>query len=134
MGNRDVFDGDASVFAEVPKMVPVNVVPRSVIMLFGRLTAFFAVVETSGLYLIHLENLSMVMYTYRKTTWRWPKRPDHVQSPASKRPRSWDGLQFLCQHVDLLGKKLTSFTMSDEVFCIRDGRVPVKTSSESFTD
>ena len=29
-------------------------------------TAFFAVAETSGLYLIHLENLSMAMYTYRK--------------------------------------------------------------------
>ena len=76
MGNGDVFDKDASIFAEVPKMVTVNVVLRSVIMLFGRpnlwmissksSTAFFAVAETSDLYLIHLENLSMATYTYRK--------------------------------------------------------------------
>ena len=51
-----------------------------------------------------------------ETTKRWLKRPDHVQSQACERPGSWDGLQFLCRHVDLLGKKLTSFTTSDEVF------------------
>ena len=76
MGNGDVFDKDASIFAEVPKMVTVNVVLRSVMMLFGRpnlwmissksSTAFFAVTETSGLYSIHLENLLMVTYTYQK--------------------------------------------------------------------
>ena len=58
------------------KWCPVNVVPRSVIMLFERLnlwmisskssTAFFAVAESSGLYSIHLENLSMATYMYRK--------------------------------------------------------------------
>ena len=31
-----------------------------------RLTAFFVVAEKSGLYLIHLENLLMATYTYRK--------------------------------------------------------------------
>ena len=40
----------------------------------------------------------------------------------------------LCQHVYLLGEKLASFTTSDEVFYIDDGRGPIKTSSESFTD
>ena len=45
-------------------------------MLFGRLnlcmisskrsTTFFEVAEMSGLYSIHLENLSMATYTYRK--------------------------------------------------------------------
>ena len=49
-------------------------------------------------------------------------------------PRSWDGLQFLRWHVYLLGEKLTSFTMSDEVFYVDDGRGPIKTSSESFVD
>ena len=34
----------------------------------------------------------------------------------------------------LLDEKLISFTMSDEVFCIGDGRGLVKTSSESFAD
>ena len=34
----------------------------------------------------------------------------------------------------LLDEKLTSFTMSDEVFYIRDGCGPVKASLESFVD
>ena len=34
----------------------------------------------------------------------------------------------------LLGEKLTSFTMSNEVFCIGDGHGLVKTSSKSFAD
>ena len=34
----------------------------------------------------------------------------------------------------LLGEKLTSFIMSDEVFYVGDGRGPIKTSSESFAD
>jgi len=36
--------------------------------------------------------------------------------------------------VYLLGEKLTSFTTSDDVFCVGDGLGPVKTSSESFVD
>ena len=70
----------------------------------------------------------------RKTTWRRLERPDHVQSPACKRPRSWDGLQFLRRHVYFLGEKWTAFTMSDMVFYIGDGRGPIKTCSESFAD
>ena len=38
------------------------------------------------------------------------------------------------RHVYLLGEKLASFTTSNEVFCIGDGRGPVKPSSESFAD
>jgi hypothetical protein len=38
------------------------------------------------------------------------------------------------QHVYLLGEKLASFTMTDDVFCIGDGRGPIKTSSESFAN
>ena len=34
-----------------------------------------------------------------KTAWRGLERPNHVESPACKRLRSWDGLQFLRQHV-----------------------------------
>ena len=76
MGNGDVFDGDASVFIEVPKMmaskrsseVGDNAVweTKSMDDVSKSSIAFFAVAETSGLYLIHLENLSMVTYTYRK--------------------------------------------------------------------
>jgi len=69
-----------------------------------------------------------------KTTWRRLERSDYVQSPACKRLGSWDGLQFLCRHVYLRGKKLASFTTSDKVFSIGDGRGPVKTSLESFAD
>ena len=49
-------------------------------------------------------------------------------------PGNWDGLQLLCRHVYLFGKKLASFTTSDEVFDIRDGHGPVKTSSKSFAN
>ena len=76
MGNRDVFDGDASVFAEVPEMmtsecnseVGDNAVreTESVDDIFEELDCLLAVAETRGLYSIHLENLSMATYTYRK--------------------------------------------------------------------
>jgi len=69
-----------------------------------------------------------------ETSKSWLERPDHVQSPACEGPRCVDGLKGLCWHMYLLGKKLTSFTMLDEVFCIGDGRGPVKTSSKSFAD
>jgi hypothetical protein len=52
------------------KLLPVNVDPRSVMMLLGRLkrwiisssssAAFFSVPETKGLYSIHLKNLSIM--------------------------------------------------------------------------
>ena len=69
-----------------------------------------------------------------ETFWRRFKRPDHIQSPACEWPGSWDGLQFLCRYVYLLGKKLAPLTSSNKVFCIGDGRGPVKTCSESFAD
>ena len=79
MGNRDVFDGDASVFVEVPKVMAskcssevsdnaVREIESMDDILEKSSTAFFGVAKTSGLYSIHLENLSMVTYTYQK----WP--------------------------------------------------------------
>ena len=75
MGNGDVFDGDALVFIEVPKVmankrsfeVGDDAIreTKSVDDVFEELDCF-AVAETSGLYSIHLENLSMATYTYRK--------------------------------------------------------------------
>ena len=69
-----------------------------------------------------------------ETCWRRLERPDHVQSLACERPGNWDGLQFLCRYVYLLGEKLASFTASNEVFYIGDGCGPVKTDSKSFAD
>ena len=69
-----------------------------------------------------------------ETTRRWLKRANHVQSPACKGPGSWNGLQLLCQHVYLLGKKLTSFIVSYKVFGIGDGCGLVETRLESLAD
>ena len=76
MGNRDIFDGDASVFTKVPKMmtnecsskVGDNAVreTESVDDIFEELDCLLSVAETSSLYSIHLENLSMATYTYWK--------------------------------------------------------------------
>ena len=64
------------VFVEVPKVmaskcsseVGDDVVweTESVDDIFEELNCFLRVAETSGLYSIHLENLSMAMYTYQK--------------------------------------------------------------------
>ena len=76
MGNGDVFNGDAPVFTEVPKVMASkhsseigdNAVWETEFVddIFEELDCFLAVAETSGLYSIHLENLSMATYTYRK--------------------------------------------------------------------
>ena len=74
MGNRDVFDGDASVLAEVPKVmaskrsakVRDNAVreTESVDDIFEELDCFLC--SSRDERFIFLENLSMVTYTYRK--------------------------------------------------------------------
>jgi len=77
MGNEYVFDEDASTFVEIPKMVTSECSSEvgddavreteSVDDIFEELNCFFAVAEMSSLYSIHLEKLSMAMYTYRKS-------------------------------------------------------------------
>ena len=80
MGNGDILNEDAPVFVQVPKMMAskrgsevgdnaaweTKPVYDICMISSKRSTAFFAVAETSGLYSIHLENLSMAMYTYQK--------------------------------------------------------------------
>ena len=76
MGNGDIFNGDATVFAEVPEVmaskcsseVGDDVVweTKSMDDIFKEVDRLLAVAKTSGLYSIHLENLSMATYTYQK--------------------------------------------------------------------
>ena len=69
MGNRDVFDGDALVFAEVPKMVASECsseVGGNVVRETESMDDIFEELECRDLYSIHLENLSMAMYMYQK--------------------------------------------------------------------
>ena len=143
MGNRDIFDGDASVFAEVPKMmtsecgseVGDNAIRETKsVDIFEELDCLLCSSRDKRFVLDPLGELINGDVYIPETSWRWLERPDHVRSPACERPRSWDGLQFLCRYVYLLGEKLTSFTALDEVFCVGDGRGPVEASSESFAN
>ena len=144
MGNRDVFDRDTSVFVEVPKMVTSecssevgdNAIQETESMddIFEELDCLLCSSQNKRLVLNPLRELVNGNVHVPKTTWRGLERHDHVESPACKRLRSWDGLQFLCRHVYLLGEKLTSFTMSNEFFCVKDGHGLVKTSSKSLAD
>ena len=144
MGNGDVFDGDASVFIEVPKVmankrsseVGDDAVreTESVDDIFEELDCFLCSGRNKRFVFDPLEELVNDNIHIPKTTWHCLERPDHVQSPTCERPRNWDGLQFLRRHVNLLGEKMTSFTTSDEVFCISDGHGPIKNYSESFVD
>ena len=144
MGNGDVFDVDAPVFAEVPKVmaskhsfeVGDDVVweTESVDDIFEELDNFLCSSRDKRFILNPLGELVDGDVYLLETTWRWLERPNHIQSPACEGPGNWDGLQLLCRHVYLLGEKLASFTMSDEVFCIGDGRGPIKTCSKSFAD
>ena len=76
MGNRNIFDGDATVFVEVLEVMSSKRSSeisddavwqtKSMDDIFKELNyLFFAVAKMSGLYSIHLENLSMATYTYR---------------------------------------------------------------------
>ena len=144
MGNRDVFDRDASIFVEVPKMmagkrgseVGDDAVGETESMdnAFQELDCFLCGSRDKRFVLDPLGELVDGDVDIPESTWRWLERPYHIRSPACERPRSWDGLQFLCWYVYLLGEKLASLASSNEVFCIGDGHGPVKTSSESFAD
>ena len=142
MSNRDVFDGDVSVFVEVPKMmtskysseVGDNAVRLTESMddIFEELDCFLCSSGDEQFILNPLGELINGNVYIPETSGPWLKRTNHVQSLACKRPGGWNGLQLLCRYVYLFGEKLASFTTSDEVFCIRDGRGLVKTSLESL--
>ena len=98
MGNRDVFDGDASVFAEVPKMVTNecsfevgdNAVRETESMddIFEELDCLLCSSQNKRFVLDPLGELVNGDVNIPETTWRWLERPDHVQSLACERPRN----------------------------------------------
>ena len=142
MGNEDVFDRDATVFAKVSKVMASKCSSEvgddaiweteSMDDVFEELDCILCSSRDERFILNPLGELINGNVYVSEATWHWLKRANHVQSPACKGLGSWNGLQLLCRHVYLLGEKLASFTTSDEVFCIGDDRGPVKTSSESF--
>ena len=144
MGNGDVFDGDALVFVEVPNVMASKRSSevgddavretKSVDDIFEELDCLLCSSRNKRLVFDPLGELVNGDVYIPKTTWRRLERPDHVESLACKRPRSWDDLQFLRRHMYLLSEKLTSFTTLDEVFYVGDGRGPIKTNSKSFAD
>ena len=98
MGNGDILDGDASVFAEVPKMmtsecgseVGDDVVQEteSVDDIFEELDCFLYSGRDKRFILDPLGELVDGDIHVPKTTWRWLERPNHVQSLACKRLRN----------------------------------------------
>ena len=98
MDNRDVFDRDASVFVEVPKIVTSersfevgdNAVreTKSVDDIFKELDCLLCSCRNKWLVFDPLGELVNGDVYIPKTTWRRLERPDHVQSPACKRSRS----------------------------------------------
>ena len=97
-GNKDIFDGDASVFVEVPKMVTSecsfkvgdNVVRETESMddIFEELDCLLYSGRNKRLVFDALGELVNGDVYVPKTAWRRLERPDHAQSPACKRPRS----------------------------------------------
>ena len=98
MGNRDVFDGDASVFAEVPKMmtsecsseVGDNAIreTESVDDIFEVLDCLLCSSGNKRLVFDPLGKLINGDIHVPDTTRCWLERADHVQSPACEGPRS----------------------------------------------
>ena len=92
MGNGDVFDGDASVFVEVPKMMASkrssefgdNVVreTESVDDIFEKLDCLLCSSRDKRFVLDPLGELVDGDVYVSETTWCWLERPDHAQSPA----------------------------------------------------
>ena len=98
MGNGDVFDGDASVFVEIPKMmtskcsseVGDNAVweTKSVDDVFKELDCLLCSGRDKWLVFDPHGELVNGDVHVPETTKRWLKRPDHVQSQACERPGS----------------------------------------------
>ena len=114
MGNGDIFDGDALVFTEVPKMmtsecgseVGDNAIweTKSVDDIFEELDCLLCSGQNKRFVFDPLGELVNGDVHIPETAERRLERSNHVQSPACERPRSWDGLQFLHRHVICLAK------------------------------
>ena len=95
MSNENIFNGDAPVFAEVPKVMASKcsfVVgddavreTKSMDDVFEELDCFLCSSRDKRFILDPLGELVDGDVHISETTWRWLERPDHVQSPACKR-------------------------------------------------
>ena len=102
MGNRDVFDGDASVFVEVPKMVASECSSEvgddavreieSMDDIFEELDYLLCSGRNKPFAFDPLGELVNGDIYVPKTAWRRLERPNHVESLACKGLGSWDGL------------------------------------------
>ena len=98
MGNGDVFDGDAPVFAEVPKVMASKHSSEvgddaiweteSMDDICKELGCFLCCSRDERFILDPLGELVDGDVYVPKTTWRWHERINHVQSPASEGPGS----------------------------------------------
>ena len=96
MSNSDVFNRDASVFAEVPKMMTSECgfevgdsavrETESVDDIFEELDCFLCSSRDERFILDPLGELIDGDVYVPETTWRWLEGPDHIQSPTCKRP------------------------------------------------
>jgi len=102
MSNGNVFNGDAPVFTEVPKMMASKRgsevgddairETKSVDDIFEELDCFLCSSRDKQFILDPLGELVDGDVHVPKTIWRWLERPDHVESPTCKRLGSWGGL------------------------------------------
>ena len=96
MGNGDVFDGDATVFVEVPKVMASKCSSevgddavwetKSVDDVFEELDCFLCSSRDERFILNPLRELINGDVYVLEATWHWLKRANHVQSPACKGP------------------------------------------------
>ena len=102
MANGHIFDGYASVFVEVPKVMASKRSSevgddavwetKPVDDIFEELDCFLCSSRDERFIFNPLGELVDGDIYIPETTWYWFERPDHVQSPAHKGLGSWDGL------------------------------------------
>ena len=96
MSNGDVFDRDATVFAEVPKVMASKCSSKvgddavreteSMDDVFKELNCFLCSGRDEQFILSPLGEFVDGNIDIPESTWRWLERPDHIQSPACERP------------------------------------------------
>ena len=98
MGNGDVFDRDAPIFVEVPKVMASKCSSKvgddavretkSMDDIFEELDYFLCSSRDERFILDPLGELVDGDIYVPETTWRWLERPNHIQSPACEGPGS----------------------------------------------
>ena len=131
MSNGDIFDGDATIFAEVTKVmaskcsskVGDDIVRQDKPMddVFKQLGCFLCCSLNEGFVLDPLRELVDVDIDLVEPSWHGLKGLDHIQSLAYKGPRCRNRSQGLSWDVDLLGEELAILISVNECFSIDDG-------------